>query len=141
VPIPTTQLTPIGRALLASGQVPLMPSASIDPTAPRPAQPRAGATAEYGAYLTLAAGCTRCHGQDLRGGRVPFAPLRSPRAPDITPAGLSTWTEADFLTLMRTGLRPDGTRVSPQMPWPNYAQLTDDELRAIWRFLMSFATR
>jgi hypothetical protein len=27
------------------------------------------------------------------------------------------------------------------MPWPYYAQMTDDELRAIWRFLQAVPAR
>jgi cytochrome c553 len=139
--LPPTTITPLGRALFVAGQLPLIPAATVDQSTPRPAPPRAGPTAEYGAYLTLAAGCARCHGPDLGGGRVPLAPLRSPRAPDITPAGLRGWTEADFLASMRTGVRPDGSRLNSLMPWGSYAQLTDDELRAIWRFLMTFPGR
>ena len=38
---------------------------------------------------------------------------------------------------MRTGTRPDGRILDTFMPWPYYAQMTDDELRAIWRYLQA----
>jgi hypothetical protein len=31
--------------------------------------------------------------------------------------------------------------LNTSMPWPYYAQMTDDELRAIWRFLRVVAAR
>jgi len=38
---------------------------------------------------------------------------------------------------MRTGRRPDGRTLDAAMPWQYYAQMTDLELRAIWRFLQN----
>ena len=63
-----------------------------------------------------------------------FAPRLAP--PD-TLKSLETpcWSEADFLRLMRTGTRPDGRVLSTSMPWPYFAQMSEDELRAIWRYL------
>ena len=36
---------------------------------------------------------------------------------------------------MHTGTRPDGRVLSTSMPWPYFAQMSEDELRAIWRYL------
>jgi len=41
---------------------------------------------------------------------------------------------------MRTGKhhgQPDGRDTLPPMPWPNYKQATDDDLKAIWAYLRS----
>ena len=86
-------------------------------------------------YLSETAGCPGCHGPGYSGGKVPQAPPDAVPAANITPAGLDQWTEADFLRAMRTGTRPDGRVLNTSMPWPYYAQMTDDELRAIWRYL------
>jgi cytochrome c553 len=135
--LPANDIRPLGRALFAIGQLPLQPAATIDPTAPRPAAPRAGVTPEYGQYLSESAGCPSCHGPGYSGGRIAQAPPDSGPAPNITPAGLDQWTEADFLKAMRSGMRPDGRVLKTTMPWPYYAQMTDDELRAVWRYLQA----
>jgi mono/diheme cytochrome c family protein len=139
--LPANEIRPLGRVLFAVGQLPLQPSVNIDPSLPRPVSPRTGVTPEYGAYLALNAGCPGCHGPGLGGGRMPQAPPGTVPAANLTPTGLGAWAESDFLRVMRTGIRPDGRRLDPFMPWPYYAQMTDDELRAIWRFLQAIPAR
>jgi len=92
-------------------------------------------TPEFGKYLADTAGCSGCHGPGLSGGVIAEAPPGTTPAANLTPAGLGTWSEADFFKAMRTGTRPDGRVLDTFMPWPYYAQMTDDELRALWRFL------
>ena len=37
---------------------------------------------------------------------------------------------------MRSGMTPDGRLLDAEyMPWPFFASMTDDELRAMWRYL------
>ena len=136
-PLPPSEIRAWGRVLFVLGQLPLQPSRNIDPGAPRPPSPPSGVTPEYGAYLTLNAGCANCHGPGLAGGRI----SGTVPAANITPTGLSAWSEADFTRAMRTGVRPDGRRLATVMPWPYFAQMTDDELRAIWRFLQTVPPR
>ena len=87
-------------------------------------------SAEYGAYLALSAGCPGCHGPGLSGGKIPQAPPNTVAATNITPAGLGAWSETDFLRVMRNGTWPDGRRLDAFMPWPYFAQMTDDD----WMF-------
>ena len=68
---------------------------------------------------------------------MPGAPPDFPPATNITPTGIGTWTEAQFMQAMRTGVRPNGTPIDPFMPWSYVGQLTDDELKALWTFLKS----
>jgi cytochrome c553 len=139
--LPANDVRTLGLVLFAAGQLPLQPAASIDHFAPRPAAPATGVSAEYGQYLANNAGCPTCHGPGLSGGKVPQAQPNAVPATNITPAGLGTWSEADFIKAMRTGTRPDGRAIGTSMPWPFYAQLTDSELRAIWRFLQAVPPR
>jgi cytochrome c553 len=111
--LPTSEVRPIGRALLATGRLQLLPAVVVDPTVPRPAAPEPGLTPAYGEYLAAIAGCARCH----------------------TLGAPGDWSDADFLRAMRTGRRPDGRMFEASMPWQYFAQMTDLELRAIWRFL------
>lgn len=61
-------------------------------------------------------------------------------APNLTPdpeAGIGRWSEADFIRAMRQGVTPEGRTLRPAMPWPWYAQMSDDDLRAIYLYLRS----
>lgn len=131
----TSHLGPLGRALYAAGKLPLVPAERIDHarTGARSAPP-VGATREYGQYLVSVGGCRSCHGPNLVGGPSPEP--GAPPAANITPAGpMGEWTEAQFYAAIRTGTRPDGTRIKDFMPWRSMARHTDDELRAIWLYL------
>ncbi|GIV78965.1 MAG: hypothetical protein KatS3mg050_3359 [Litorilinea sp.] len=106
----------------------------IDHAAVGGAAPPAGETAEYGQYLVQIASCGSCHGEDLGGNTSPNAP----QGPNITLGGaLRGWSQADFVTALRTGQTPDGRQMDPEMPWPAYATLTDTELAAIWAYINS----
>jgi len=123
------RLGPMGRFFMM--QEPVLVAELIDHDAPRPPDLEPGITVEYGRYLTLF--CTTCHGEDYAGGEQPGAGL------NITPGGdLANWTEADFFNAMRTGNRPDGEPLDPEMmPVRILGQFNDDELKAIWLFLQS----
>jgi mono/diheme cytochrome c family protein len=136
-----SELRPLGRAMFVFGQLPLQAALNIEHTAARPAAPAPAVTPEYGKYLTDSAGCPTCHGPGLSGGAVPLASPDTVQASNLTSAALGTWAETDFLRVMRTGVRPDSHRLSTFMPWPYFAQMTDDELRAIWRFLQAIPPR
>lgn len=54
--------------------------------------------------------------------------------------GIGTWTEKQFFKAIREGkyLGLDNTRpLLPPMPWPEYKNASDDDLRAIFAFLKS----
>jgi len=132
---PRSKLGPVGRALYIAGKLPFIPAERIDhsATGARTAPP-AGATREYGQYLVSVGGCRGCHGPNLVGGPSPEP--GAPPAANITPAGpIGEWTEEQFFTAIRTGTRPDGTKILEFMPWKSMARHTDDELRAIWMYL------
>ena len=61
-------------------------------------------------------------------------------AANLTPdeSGIGNWTEAQFLKAIREGKSKglDGTRpLLPPMPWPVYAKMNDDDLKAIFAYL------
>jgi cytochrome c553 len=98
--------------------------------------PVEGATAEYGEYLSYIGACRECHAENLAGN---FAPDGPPMGPNLTPGGeLQVWSEADFITLIRTGVKPSGAELNgEEMPWEVYSQMTDVELQALWAYLQS----
>ena len=55
--------------------------------------------------------------------------------PDPTTGIGKRYNEAAFIKTMRTGKKPEGEDLLPPMPWPNYAQMTDSDLKAIYAYL------
>jgi cytochrome c5 len=105
--------------------------------APPPPSP----TADYGRLL--ANGCTGCHGAHLSGGRIPGTPSSIPTPADITPHddGLARWTFDDFDRALSAGVRPDGKRLDPFMPFDATAKLDDTEKHALWAYLQTLPPR
>ena len=115
-----------------------------EPTPPR------GATAAYGGYLANhVALCADCH--TPRGGlrsspdmdRL-FAGTDDPPAgfpanpSNLTPdsaTGIGSWSEDDFIRTLRTGVDPEGRELHPFMPWRQLRRMSDDDVRAIFRYL------
>ncbi len=128
---------PLGRALFLAGEFPLLPVELIDHTASRPVPPEPGVTAEYGQYMSY--GCMGCHNHDFSGGPITGGDPSWPPAANLTPAGpLADYTEEQFIETLRTGLTPSGKQLNAEwMPWPMAAQMTDDELKAMWLFFSS----
>jgi len=62
---------------------------------------------------------------------------------NLTPdkeTGLGDWTEEQFIAAIRTGKHQGkGRAILPPMPYPAYANLVDEELKAIWAYLRSLA--
>ena len=98
------------------------------------AAPPAGATREYGEYLTSIT-CAYCHGADLGGIETPPIP-GSPPSPSL--AGAGQWPLEAFRNTLRTGVRPNGDSLAVDfMPITFTKMMTDDELEAIHLHLAS----
>jgi mono/diheme cytochrome c family protein len=115
----------------------LIPHDQTPPPAPEP-----GVTAEYGEYLSLS--CRVCHGPTYSGGAIPGFPAEWPAAPNLTSdAGsrLPGWGEEGFIEIMRTG-EHHGRKINPSyMPWKSYRHMSDDELKAVYTYLMSLPSK
>jgi hypothetical protein len=110
--------------------------------------PAARADAEYGRYLANRGALRRlphaarraAAGADMdRLYAGDASPEGFPANPsNLTPdseTGIGRWSEEDFLRTMRTGVNPRGDSLHPFMPWREYRRMTDDDLRAIYRYL------
>ncbi len=128
---------PVGRVLAAAGAFGnILPAQIIDHQAVRPPSPPAEVTAEYGNYVIAVSGCRTCHGENLTGGKDPDP--NAPPAPDLSPSGeLGIWDEAGFINTIRNGVTPSGKPLSAYMPWADFRNMTDEQLRAIWAYLTS----
>ena len=57
--------------------------------------------------------------------------------PDMA-TGLGSWTEEMFIKTIREGKHQgEGRPLLPPMPWQEYANMTDDDLKAVWAYLRS----
>ena len=136
--LPVTDLGPLGRVMMALGQLPpeaTVPDVTvIDHDGPRPVAPQPGVTVEYGEYL--ASTCALCHGVNFNGQTIRID--AEYLAPNLTMGGeMHAWSEEDFMTTLRTGVTPNGNQLKDVMPWKYFGQMTDDELKAVWMYLQS----
>jgi len=106
-----------------------------------------------GKYLANLGGCNDCHTPGyffgkpdmeryLGGSEVGFdiPDLGVFHGPNLTPdkeTGLGTWTRAQIVTSLKTGVRPDGRILAPIMPWRAFATMTSNDLTAIAAYLQS----
>ncbi len=99
-----------------------------------------------GAYLSRAAGCMSCHtesvegAQPFAGGRALETPFGTFYSPNITPdpeTGIGEWSDADFITALRTGTAPEGHLYYPVFPYPSYTKMREDDMLAIKDYLFS----
>jgi mono/diheme cytochrome c family protein len=130
----------LGSALAAIGSLP-HPALADDAQVAR------------GRYLVIISGCSDCHtpgaligSPDMKrylgGSDVGFSIpgqgvfVGQNLTPD-TETGIGSWTSDQIVTAIRTGKRPDGSGLSPVMPYPALSHLTDEDAQAIAAFLKS----
>lgn len=71
--------------------------------------------------------------------RNPDVSGRADPAPNITIYGdPETWSDEQFVNTLRTGVTPYGRELNSEyMPWKYFGRMTDDELAAIRRYIVS----
>jgi mono/diheme cytochrome c family protein len=126
-----------------------LPESYGPPVGQVPDVPRDDARA-YGAYLAGPLGhCIECHTPMGEGGMIDFehnlgaggftfyGPWGTSVSPNITPAGIGQYSDAEVKTIITTGVRPDGSRLLPPMGVPYYANIADADLDALVAYLRS----
>jgi len=70
---------------------------------------------------------------------APFGPPgQEVPTPNLTFGGpLASWREEDFVKTLQTGVTPGGKKLSDDMPWQSFGQMSDDELHAVWLYIQS----
>jgi mono/diheme cytochrome c family protein len=104
-----------------------------------------------GEYIVRGYGCADCHTPIREDGTVmaelrlaggqrwklgPYGEFYPGNLTSDEETGLGAWTDDQIKLYLRSGVRPDGTRMLPfPMPWPGYAHLTEDDINAIVAYL------
>jgi mono/diheme cytochrome c family protein len=119
------------------------PYEMIDHALPPQAPVRAEVSLAHGAYV--ANSCMGCHGATLSGGKIPGAPPEWPAPANLTPGAGSAMarypTPASFMAMLRSGKRPDGSAISPVMPFDSLRQMNDTDLLALHSYLKTLPPR
>jgi mono/diheme cytochrome c family protein len=99
-----------------------------------------------GEYLAKAADCMVCHtapgGAEYAGGLafpLPFGTLYSTNITADKDTGIGSYSDKDFLDAVQRGVRKDGARLYPAMPYTSYTYMTDADVLAIKAYLLSLA--
>jgi mono/diheme cytochrome c family protein len=118
---------------------------AADPTGV-PVAMKAATPIARGEYLARVADCMVCHtsqdGKPYTGGfafNLPFGTLYSTNITPDKETGIGDYTDAQFLLALRRGVRDDGARLYPAMPFTSYTFLTDADALAIKAYLFSLA--
>ena len=139
-------------ASIAAGAA-LLTLALVQLTAPLLAAPAEDPQVARGRYLVNTSLCQDCHtpgfffgkpdqarylgGSDV-GFEMPGLGVFYGR--NLTPdpeTGLGTWTVAQIVSALQTGVRPDGRKLAPIMPFEAFAKLTKQDATSIALFLKS----
>ncbi|CAL62680.1 Putative cytochrome c [Herminiimonas arsenicoxydans] len=100
-----------------------------------------------GQYLATAGDCIACHsvpgGKPMAGGLALPTPIGNIIATNITPSkthGIGNYTLEQFSAALRKGVRADGQRLYPAMPYTSYAQVSDEDVQAMYAYFMQGVT-
>jgi mono/diheme cytochrome c family protein len=96
----------------------------------------------HGEYIYRLADCAACHtkpgGETLAGGLPLVTPMGTIYTTNITPdrdTGIGDYSFIDFARAVRLGVRPDGTRLYPAMPYTSYTKMSDEDLQDLFGYL------
>jgi len=97
-----------------------------------------------GQYIFALAGGCGCHtakgGPVNAGGRPLKTPYGTFYGTNITPDptyGIGHWTDRQIIDAIRLGVRPDGSVLSPVMPYPAFSGMSDEDVIALVAYLRS----
>ncbi len=97
-----------------------------------------------GKVLAAAGDCAVCHtarnGVPNAGGLPLETPFGTVYSTNITPdaqTGIGNWSLEAFVRAMRQGIHRDGRHLYPAFPYTSFKNVSDDDLRALYAYLMS----
>ncbi len=109
------------------------------------AHAQADELAAKGRYIFALAGGCACHtepkGTHHVGARafpIPFGTVYSTNITQDKETGLGAWTEQQIYDAMVKGIRRDGSRILPVMPYEKYSGMAQDDMKALIAYLRTF---
>ncbi len=100
----------------------------------------------HGKYVFALAGGCGCHTQKdglvNAGGRPLKTPYGTFYGTNITPDptyGIGNWTDKQIIDSIRLGVRPDGSVMSPVMPYPAFNGMSDDDVTDLVVYLRTLS--
>ncbi len=97
---------------------------------------------ERGQYIFSSAGGCACHsppkGTPYAGGRefpIPMAKVYSTNLTADKETGLGNWSDQQIRDAITRGIRPDGERLLPVMPYEAYSGMAEEDLKALIAYL------
>ncbi|QDZ29303.1 c-type cytochrome [Noviherbaspirillum sp. UKPF54] len=111
------------------------------------AEPASGANADAaliarGKYVAQLGDCVACHtapnGREMAGGLELKTPMGTIYSTNITAdreTGIGKYSFEQFERAMRKGIAADGHNLYPAMPYPSYAKMSDEDMRALYAYL------
>lgn len=107
-----------------------------------PAQPANQELAAKGQYIFALAGGCACHTVPKQtqnaGGRafpIPFGTVYSTNITQDKETGLGAWTDQQIIDAITKGIRRDGSRILPVMPYEKYSGMAQEDLKALVAYL------
>ncbi|QCR37978.1 cytochrome c [Nissabacter sp. SGAir0207] len=98
---------------------------------------------KQGEYLSRLGDCMACHSLPGKpaysGGLAIESNLGTIYSTNITPDkahGIGNYSEQQFSDAVRKGVLPDGSRLYPAMPYPDYAKISDADMHALYVYFM-----
>ena len=98
--------------------------------------------AARGQYIFAIAGGCACHTVPKQtqhtGGRafpIPFGTVYSTNLTQDKETGLGAWTDQQIIDALIKGIRRDGSRILPVMPYEKYSGMAQDDLKALVAYL------
>ncbi|EIM1708242.1 cytochrome c [Aeromonas dhakensis] len=96
-----------------------------------------------GEYVAKLGDCAACHTSEaskpLAGGKGFPTPVGTVYATNITPDkthGIGNYSLPEFIKVMREGITRSGDPLYPAMPYTAYAKMSDEDLTALYHYLM-----
>jgi len=115
--------------------------AAIEPPSPQSFDP---GLVKRGRELAAIGNCSDCHtvrgGASFAGGLPVPTQFGTIYSSNITPdpeTGIGHWSEEAFRRAMRSGVNRDGQHLYPTFPYDHFTNVSDDDDRALYAFLMT----
>jgi len=136
----------LGWGVSSALQVPATDAALGDPPVPAAEAAETASTDPQvlrGQYLARVGDCIACHsaagGKPFAGGLGMESPIGKIYSTNITPdkaTGIGNYSLEDFDNALRRGIAREGNTLYPAMPYPAYANVKPDDVKALYAYFM-----